>query len=132
MKNLNEEVNKIKHLFNFKKGDVVIESMIKESSESKSEEFFKMGDVLEITLPNKETITIKLTDNMTVNEPGNYSWGIMVNKSSNKKLTNKTGTLGAYSYSDDNTISEYTIFLYDENDTEILNTDINSEKIKLI
>ena len=91
-----------------------------------------MGDVLEITLPNKETITIKLTDNMTVNEPGNYSWGIMVNKSSNKKLTNKTGTLGAYSYSDDNTISEYTIFLYDENDTEILNTDINSEKIKLI
>jgi len=132
MKNLNEEVYKIKHLFNFKKGDVVIESMVKESSESKSEEFFKMGDVLEITLPNKETITIKLTDNMTVNEPGNYSWSIMVNKSSNKKLTNKTGSLGAYSYSDDNTISEYTIFLYDENGTEILNTDINSEKIKLM
>lgn len=106
--------------------------MIKESSESKSEEFFKMGDVLEITLPNKETITIKLTDNMTVNEPGNYSWSIIVNKSSNKKLTNKTGSLGAYSYGDDNTISEYTIFLYDENGTEILNTDINSEKIKLI
>lgn len=130
MKNLNEEVNKIKHLFNFKKGDVVIGSMIKESSDSKSEEFFKMDDVLEITLPNNETITIKLTDNMTVNEPGNYSWSIIVNKSSNKKLTNKTGSLGAYS--DEYTIDEYTIFLYDENGNEILNKDINSGQIKLI
>jgi hypothetical protein len=30
MKNLNEEVNKIKHLFNYKKGDVITESLLNE------------------------------------------------------------------------------------------------------
>ena len=32
MKNLNEEVNKIKHLFNFKKGDVITESLLNEGA----------------------------------------------------------------------------------------------------
>jgi hypothetical protein len=35
MKNLNEEVNKIKHLFNFKKGDVITESLLNEQEEEK-------------------------------------------------------------------------------------------------
>lgn len=33
MKNLNEEVNKIKHFFNFKKGDVITESLLSESTD---------------------------------------------------------------------------------------------------
>ena len=32
MKNLNEEINKIKHLFNFKKGDVITESLLNEGA----------------------------------------------------------------------------------------------------
>lgn len=32
MKNLNEEINKMKHLFNFKKGDVITESLLREST----------------------------------------------------------------------------------------------------
>ena len=73
MKNLNEEVNKIKHLFKFKKGDVITESKL--NGEWGVE--YKDGNKLSINLKNG-TIVIELTSDVSVNEPGNYSWDIKI------------------------------------------------------
>ncbi len=136
MKNLNEEVNKIKHLFKFKKGDVITESKL--NGEWGVE--YKGGDKLSINL-KKGTIVIELTSDVSVNEPGNYSWDIKITESYDPKMVNKPASLEGYEYGDDNTISEYTIFVYDEKFTmgggtspynEILNEDIKPNQIKKI
>jgi len=77
MDNLNEEVSKIKHLFNFKKGDVIIESMTKEPSDSKTIKYdtFKEGDEIRY---DKGGFTVELTSGVGINEPGNFTYDIKV------------------------------------------------------
>ena len=57
------------------------------------------------------------------------------------KMVNNAASLEGYEYGDDNTISEYTIFVYDEKfamgggtspKNEILNEDIKPDQIKKI
>jgi hypothetical protein len=71
MKNLNEEINKIKHLFTFKKGDVITESVLSEDDkktylstkdEKMAKHFFKKPVDFGIRIDDKGTKYFWMTD----------------------------------------------------------------------
>jgi hypothetical protein len=109
MKNLNEEVNKVKYLFTYKKGDVITESMIKESSDTKTIEFFESGDKIKY---DKGGFTVELTSDVVINEPGNFTYDIKVISSKNDEIKEgETGTLNFFNYTGNNVIDEYEFYI---------------------
>lgn len=71
MKNLNEEINKIKHLFTFKKGDVITESVLSEDDkktflstkdEPMAKHFFKKPVKFGIRIDDKGTKYFWMSD----------------------------------------------------------------------
>ena len=97
---------------------------------NESKESYKKGDKLVLSFDRK-VLGIELTSDMMFNEPGNYSWEMKVTNPYSPELKNKTGELGAYTLSEDDTIREYTIFVYDGDD-EILNKNLNPGQVKKI
>lgn len=120
MENLNEEISKIKHLFKYKKGDVIIES--------ETIELFNEGDILKISLPKGKTITVQLLSDASLEEVGIYYWKVKVTKSDNPKLINKTGGMEGYTYGPTEPLYGYNIFIYDEDYVE----DINLSSVELL
>ena len=109
MKNLNEEVNKVKYLFTYKKGDVITESMIKESSDTKTIEFFESGDKIKY---DKGGFTVELTSDVVINEPGNFTYDIKVISSKNVEIKEgETGTLNFFDDTGNNVIDEYEFYI---------------------
>ena len=109
MKNLNEEVNKIKHLFTYKKGDVITESMTKESSDTETIKFFEDGDEIRY---DEGGFTVKLTSGAQMNEPGNFTYDIKVISSKNERIKEgETGTLNFFDYTGNNVIDEYEFYI---------------------
>ncbi len=107
MKNLNEEVNKIKHLFTYKKGDVITESMTKESSDTETIKFFEKGDKIKY---DEGGFTVELTSGVEINEPGNFTYDIKVISSKNDEIKEgETGTLNFFDYTGNNI--EYEIYI---------------------
>jgi len=86
MKNLNEEVNKIKHLFNFKKGDVITESMLNEQEDSME---YKIRYVFDpnVTTPLDPTPKQKYLYLMRKKGGGNDDWVEMENLSNDEKTS---------------------------------------------
>ncbi len=109
MKNLNEEVNKIKHLFNFKKGDVIIESMTKESSDLFYYDSFKKGDKIRY---DEGGFTVELTSDVEINEPGNFTCDIKVISSENDEVEiRETGSLNLFDYDNIEGIDDFEIYI---------------------
>ena len=109
MKNLNEEVNKIKHLFTYKKGDVITESMTKESSDTETIKFFEYGDKIRY---DEGGFTVELTSGVKINEPGNFTCDIKVISSDNDKIKKgETGTLNLFDSLGKGVIDEYEFYI---------------------
>ncbi len=86
MKNINEEVNKIKRLFNFKKGDVITESIINEQlsdvNKDEDEEVVDLDDDgvfdYEKVISHKYNITLQFNTIVVNNETGEEEYGEII------------------------------------------------------